>query len=75
MLEVILELLISKFLGRYISNIDSKNLRIGLWSGKLTIDNVAFKQETIDMLNLPLKLQYSLIKKLKIQIPWDAIYK
>ena len=40
MFESLLEKLLNKFLGDYIQGFESNNLKIGIWSGNVIIQNV-----------------------------------
>ena len=43
MFETLLEKLLSKYLGRFISGLDKKNLHLGVWNGNIVIENVNIK--------------------------------
>jgi vacuolar protein sorting-associated protein 13A/C len=47
MFESILEKVLLKVLGDYITGIDAKNLNIGIWSGDVVIENVSLKAEIL----------------------------
>ena len=44
MFEKIVEKLLNKILGEYIEDFSSENLKIGLWSGAVEINNVRLKK-------------------------------
>lgn len=69
----ILQKVLVKTAGDYIDGIDSKNLEVGIWSGKVTIENVSLKEKVIDMLDLPINLRFSHIGKLELDVPWKNI--
>lgn len=68
--ESILEKVLTKVVGEYISGIDSKNLNVGIWQGDVTIENVSLKQNIFEMLELPVQIRFSHINKLSMKIPW-----
>lgn len=43
MFEKLLEGILSKFAGQYITGMDSKNLNIGIWNGNVEIEKVSLK--------------------------------
>lgn len=59
MFEKILEKVLLTYFGRFISGLDKNNLKLGVWSGNVVIENVNLKQELIEILELPLKLKMS----------------
>ena len=73
MLESILEKVLSKVLGQYISGIDSKNLNIGIMSGNVVIEKVSIRPEVLEMFELPISLLFSSIGKLSLSVPWRSI--
>ena len=73
MFESILEKVLQKQLGKFISGIDSNNLKIGVWSGCVVIENVSIKPEVLEMLELPITLKFSSIGKLSLQVPWKSL--
>jgi vacuolar protein sorting-associated protein 13A/C len=53
--------------------LDKNNLKLGVWSGNMVIENVNLKPEIIEMLELPLRLVKSSIGKMTIKIPWKKL--
>lgn len=60
-------------MGEYIENFNSDNLKIGIWSGEVSIQNVRLRADAIKKLNLPLKIKYSRLGCLKMSIPWSSL--
>ncbi|CAD8214708.1 unnamed protein product [Paramecium pentaurelia] len=71
--EKILEKVLIQYFGKFISGLDKNNLKLGVWSGNMVIQNVNLKSEIIEMLELPIKLRQSSVGKLTIKIPWKKI--
>lgn len=63
MFESLLEKILQKQLGQFILGLDSKNLKLGVWSGNVVIENVSIKPEVLGMLEIPIKLKFSSIGK------------
>ncbi|CAF0900458.1 unnamed protein product [Adineta steineri] len=65
---------IDKFLGNYIEDIDSHQLKISLWNGDITLNNVYLKTSALKDLNLPFDIETGYLEKLKIHLPWKHLY-
>ena len=59
--------------GSFIKGFDKNNIKLGIWSGKIDIENVSLKPEAIEMLQLPIKLRNSKIGKMHFNIPWSKL--
>jgi len=46
--EDLLQKFLEKSIGKYISGIDSNNIQIGLWKGKVDVKNVKLKKDILD---------------------------
>ncbi|CAD8058857.1 unnamed protein product [Paramecium sonneborni] len=73
MFESLLEKVLNSVLGQFIEGFDAQNLHIGIWSGEVIISNVSLKAEIIKMLELPIRLCFSHIGKLKLNVPWKSL--
>lgn len=73
MFEKILEKVLINYFGRFLSGLDKNNLKLGIWSGNVCIENVTLKNEAIDILELPIKLKQSKIGKMYFKIPWKSL--
>jgi vacuolar protein sorting-associated protein 13A/C len=57
MFEKILEKVLLNYFGRFIDGLNKNNLKLGVWSGNVVIENVNLKPEVIELLELPFKLK------------------
>lgn len=73
MFEKILEKVLENYFGRFITGLDKNNLKLGVWSGNVAIENVNLKPEVIELLELPIKLKHSKIGKMHFKIPWKKL--
>lgn len=73
MFESLLERILIKILGNYVEGIDANNLKIGIWSGNVVIQNVQIKKDVLNMLELPIELSFSRIGKLQLTVPWKNL--
>ena len=73
MLQKILEKVLDNHFGRFLNGLDKNNIKLGIWSGNIDIQNVSLKPEAIEMLQLPIKLKHSKIGKMHFNIPWSKL--
>uniref|UniRef100_A0A7M5X1J9 Chorein N-terminal domain-containing protein n=2 Tax=Clytia hemisphaerica TaxID=252671 RepID=A0A7M5X1J9_9CNID len=66
--------LLNKYLGKYVKDIDSENLTIGLWSGKVSLSELELREEALVELDLPIDVNGGYIGQLSVSIPWTSIY-
>ena len=69
MFEKVLEMILELVFGKFIKGIDSKNIKLALWSGEVNIQNVTLKDDVIKIIDIPLTLIYSKIGKIHVKIP------
>jgi len=75
MFETILQRVLLSNLGKFINGLDKQNLKLGFWSGDVTIDNISLNPLFIKSLGLPLKMLYSHVGHLSMQVPWKSLGK
>ncbi|KAL7675139.1 hypothetical protein ACOME3_001406 [Neoechinorhynchus agilis] len=74
MFENLIVFILEKYLGDYVENLDTKNLRVALWSGNVELDNLKFKAAALGDIGLPITVRSGFLKKLRLRIPWKNIY-
>lgn len=72
MFDKLLEKIISTYFGKYINGLE-KNVHLGMFQGKVKIENVSLKNEVTDLLELPVEILFSNIKSMSIDIPWSKL--
>ncbi|CAF3380389.1 unnamed protein product [Rotaria sp. Silwood1] len=72
--ENIVVYLLDKYLGDYIENLDTKKLKIDLWSGHVVLENLYLKSNALADLNLPVTISIGYLQKLTLQVPWKNLY-
>lgn len=60
-------------LGKYVEGLNDSNLKIGVWSGKVQLENLKLKSGVLDKLNLPITVKHGSLKKLKLKVPWASL--
>lgn len=73
MFEAILEKILQSKLGRYLNGLDEKNLKVGVWSGNVEIENVSLKPSIFEYFHLPIQLIFSYIGHISLKIPWKSL--
>jgi len=49
--------LLSRYLGKYIKNINTEQLRISVWAGNVELDHLELKREALSELRLPIAVK------------------
>lgn len=75
MFENLLERLLFSYLGTYIKEFNQESLKVGMWGGNVSMEQLSLKPEAFSDLGLPLVLEQGTIGKLVIKIPWHNLYK
>jgi len=60
-------------LGDYIEGLTEENLKLGVWSGQIELNNLVLNRKSLHKLNLPLTVVYGSVSKLKVYIPWTSL--
>lgn len=66
--------LLNKYAGQYLENLDSSQLRLGIWGGDAQLENLILKESALDDLDLPVKVLRGHLGKLVLKIPWKNLY-
>ncbi|KAK0157380.1 hypothetical protein PV328_011128 [Microctonus aethiopoides] len=72
--ESIVAELLNKILGEYIQNLDYKQLKLSLWGGDVVLNDLLISEHALDVLDLPIKLEYGRLGKLKLKIPFNDMW-
>lgn len=73
MAKQLLVSLLVEHLGPYVEGLSEQNLKIGVWSGKVELQNLKVKPDVLNQLNLPVSILHGSIGKLKLKIPWGSL--
>lgn len=64
---------INKYLGDYVKNLDTSQLKVKLWRGDVELQNLDLKESALDGFDLPMKIKTGHIEKLTLKIPWKNL--
>ncbi|KAJ3391183.1 hypothetical protein HDU84_006397 [Entophlyctis sp. JEL0112] len=73
MFESVISLVLNKFLGDYVSNLETSQLSIGVWQGDVALHNLKLKREALDKFNLPVDVVEGFLGELTLSIPWNDL--
>ncbi|KAI9289370.1 hypothetical protein BC943DRAFT_349025 [Umbelopsis sp. AD052] len=73
MLESLVTTLLNTFLGAYISNLNYNQMKIGIWSGEVKLNNLLLKKEALDKFDLPIDVLRGHLGELTMSIPWSNL--
>ncbi|XP_055373962.1 intermembrane lipid transfer protein Vps13 [Condylostylus longicornis] len=66
--------IVNKIVGDYIENLDSKQLKIGIWGGDVILHDLKLRENALDDLDLPVQLVYGHLGDFVLKIPWKNLY-
>ncbi|XP_019155710.1 PREDICTED: putative vacuolar protein sorting-associated protein 13F [Ipomoea nil] len=73
MFEGLVWQLLLGYLGQYIRDIQTEQLKITLWNEEVLLENVKLILEAFDYLQFPFALKQGHVGKLSIRIPWKKL--
>eukprot|EP00820_Chromera_velia_P018161 Cvel_27314.t1-p1 / transcript=Cvel_27314.t1 / gene=Cvel_27314 / organism=Chromera_velia_CCMP2878 / gene_product=Putative vacuolar protein sorting-associated, putative / transcript_product=Putative vacuolar protein sorting-associated, putative / location=Cvel_scaffold3386:75-16136(-) / protein_length=3422 / sequence_SO=supercontig / SO=protein_coding / is_pseudo=false len=73
MFEAIVERMLLKYLAPYVDGISRENLKMGIWSGDLTLENLSVKPQISEIFDFPMKVIGGTVKKIKVTLPWQSL--
>ncbi|XP_033099721.1 vacuolar protein sorting-associated protein 13A-like isoform X2 [Anneissia japonica] len=73
-LERIVASILNKYLDKYIENLDTDNLDVGLFSGQLNLQDLELKPEALYELDLPIEVKEGRVGKISFDIPWTSLF-
>uniref|UniRef100_A0A8C2WJ62 Vacuolar protein sorting 13 homolog A n=1 Tax=Cyclopterus lumpus TaxID=8103 RepID=A0A8C2WJ62_CYCLU len=66
---------LNRFLGDYVVNLDSSQLKLGIWGGDAVLRNLEIKENALSQLDIPFKVRAGHIgENLQLKIPWKNLY-
>ncbi|XP_062515201.1 intermembrane lipid transfer protein VPS13C-like isoform X4 [Corticium candelabrum] len=74
MFEGLVTALLNKFLGPYIKNLDSSQLKLSIFSGNVSLEDLEVKPDALADKNLPIRVHAGFLHELQLKIPWKSLY-
>nr|XP_033782936.1 vacuolar protein sorting-associated protein 13A isoform X2 [Geotrypetes seraphini] len=65
---------LNRFLGDYVVNLDSSQLKLGIWGGAVVLKKLEIKENALSQLDVPFKVKAGHIGNLDLKIPWKNLY-
>ncbi|EFA81151.1 vacuolar protein sorting-associated protein [Heterostelium album PN500] len=72
MFESLVADILVKYIGEYIKNLSSEQLKVNVFSGNVVLRNLEIKGEALQSFKLPLHVQKGIIGTLELKIPWTV---
>lgn len=55
------------------SGLDDETLKLGVWKGDISLENLGLKTEALNGLDLPFVFDSGIVKRLQVKVPWKKI--
>ncbi|CAG5002581.1 unnamed protein product [Parnassius apollo] len=66
--------ILNRLLGKYVQDLDTENLNVGIFSGNVNLTDLKLKPEALYELDLPIDVKIGTIGRVSLQIPWSGLY-
>ncbi|CAB3254271.1 unnamed protein product [Arctia plantaginis] len=66
--------ILNRLLGKYVQDLDTENLNVGIFSGNVNLTDLKIKPEALYELDLPIDVKIGTIGRIGLQIPWTGLY-
>ncbi|KAJ0183073.1 hypothetical protein K1T71_001049 [Dendrolimus kikuchii] len=66
--------ILNRLLGKYVQDLDTENLNVGIFSGNVNLTDLKLKPEALYELDLPIDVKIGTIGRINLQIPWSNLY-
>ncbi|KAH9636273.1 hypothetical protein HF086_009469 [Spodoptera exigua] len=66
--------ILNRLLGKYVQDLDTENLNVGIFSGNVNLTDLKLKPEALYELDLPIDVKIGTIGRIALQIPWSGLY-
>ncbi|CAH2046773.1 unnamed protein product, partial [Iphiclides podalirius] len=66
--------ILNRLLGKYVQDLDTENLNVGIFSGNVNLTDLKLKPEALYELDLPIDVKIGTVGRISLQIPWSGLY-
>ncbi|XP_021923386.1 vacuolar protein sorting-associated protein 13A-like isoform X4 [Zootermopsis nevadensis] len=74
MFEGVVATILNRYLGKYIQDLDTENLNVGIFSGDVQLTELRLKPEALYELDVPIEVKVGTIGRICLSIPWTGLY-
>ena len=71
-LEDLTATLLQRLLGRYITGLEGRNLRVAVWSGRVVLENLTLRPDALVGL-LPVGVRAGFVGRIEMSVPWHKL--
>ena len=71
-LEDLTATLLQRLLGRYITGLEGRNLRVAVWSGRVVLENLHLRPDALVGL-LPVGVRAGFVGRIEMSVPWHKL--
>eukprot|EP01096_Ripella_sp_DP13-Kostka_P016434 TRINITY_DN8004_c0_g3_i1.p1 TRINITY_DN8004_c0_g3~~TRINITY_DN8004_c0_g3_i1.p1 ORF type:complete len:607 (+),score=217.93 TRINITY_DN8004_c0_g3_i1:24-1844(+) len=65
--------LVEYYAHKYVNGFRPEDLRVSLWQGHVSMNNIELNTEELQSLNLPVNIKRGFIKELSVNFPWTSL--
>ncbi|XP_063238425.1 intermembrane lipid transfer protein VPS13A-like [Bacillus rossius redtenbacheri] len=73
MLEGVVATVLNRYLGKYVQDLDTENLNVGIFSGEVQLLDLRLKPEALYELDLPIEVKAGTVGRISLSIPWAGL--
>ncbi|RZF33558.1 hypothetical protein LSTR_LSTR008204 [Laodelphax striatellus] len=74
MFEGVVATILNRYLGKYIQDLDTENLNVGIFGGNVQLTELKLKPDALYELDLPIEVKVGTIGRVSLHIPWSGLY-
>lgn len=74
MFESLVASILNGILGKYIKDLDSSNLNLGILKGNVILTDLELRDDALDGFHLPVEVTHGYVGKISLTIPWTDLY-
>lgn len=75
MFEQLLSFVLKNLLGQFVEDSDAlqEKIQVGVWSGLIILENLTLKNSILELVDVPISLNYGYIGRFELRIPWSNL--
>ena len=73
MFEELVSSLLSRYLGKWIKDLNSEQLSLGIWEGNVELRQLEIKGDALNGLNLPICVKRGVVGCIHFELPWKNL--